>query len=313
MKHYLLLGLLLALFGNVDAQNRVYSTATISVETPITSDTSSPAKTIPASDPEASSIVNNGYAMALPVAIIEALPAASIFSNGHAPASTINFEPPATTERQPLAIVRRFRPSVIVRESTEPQWIEARMAQQLFDRDTLRTENDGYAVVQLVDNSLIRVRPNSMLVIRGETNERGGLNSRINVDRGTISLSVSGRQSEYEVGTQTAVAAVKGTSFRTTVNPDGSTTFLLFTGEITVMALRSGQLITMGPRNQATVDAEGNRIQRERLSRRNIQAEQNEEERLEQAATPSILRIRLVSPEGDVREIEIPYFRNGNK
>jgi hypothetical protein len=226
--------------------------------------------------------------------------------------ASATLELPATAERQPLAIVRRFRPSVIVRESAEPEWVEARLAQQLFDRDTLRTENDGYAVVQLVDNSLIRVRPNSMLVIRGETNDRGGLNSRINVDRGSISLSVTGRQSEYEVGTQTAVAAVKGTEFRTTVNPDGSTTFLLFSGEITVRALQSGELINLRPRNQATVDPSGNRIQRERLSRRNIQSEQAQEQQLEQATAPSILRIRLVSPDGDIREIEIPYFRNGN-
>ena len=212
--------------------------------------------------------------------------------------------------RQPLAIVRRFRPTVNVRESDEPVWVEARIAHELYDRDTLRTEGDGYAVVQLVDNSLVRVRPNSMLIIRGDANDRGGLNSRINVESGSINLSVSGRQSEYEVGTQTAVAAVKGTQFSTTINPDGTSTFVCFSGEVEITALESGQTVSLVQRRRALVEADGRRIRLQRVSRREIRRLEREEVRLEEASSPSILRIRLMNNEGEIREIDIPYFEN---
>ncbi|MCH8496075.1 MAG: FecR family protein [Balneolales bacterium] len=212
--------------------------------------------------------------------------------------------------RQPLAIVRRFRPTVNVSDSDQPVWVEARVAHELYDRDTLRTESDGYAVVQLVDNSLVRVRPNSMLIIRGDVNDRGGLNSRIDVENGSINLNVSGRQSEYEVGTQTAVAAVKGTQFSTTINPDGTSTFICFSGEVEVTAMESGQTVSLNQRRRAVVEADGQRIRTQRVSRREIRRLEREEVRLEEASTPSILRIRLMNSEGEIREIDIPYFEN---
>lgn len=210
--------------------------------------------------------------------------------------------------RQPLAIVRRFRPIVNIRESQEPEWTEARLAHELFDRDTLRTGDDGYAVVQMIDNSLVRVRPNSMLIIRGETNDRGGVNSRINVERGGLNLSVSGRQSDYEVQSGNAVAAVKGTQFSAVLNPDGSATFVCFTGEIAVIALNTGQEITLTPRRRAQVDAEGNTVQVRRVTRRTMRSLEQEEARLEEASRPSIMRIQFRNAEGEEREIDIQYF-----
>lgn len=225
-------------------------------------------------------------------------------------------EPPENTEfvtseearSQPLAIVRRFKPLVRVRESDKPEWVEVRMAQELFDRDTLRTFDDGYAVVQLVDNSLARVRPNSMLIIRGEANGRGGLNTRISVEEGGFNLNVSGRQSEYEVATPGAVAAVKGTEFFTQINPDGTSTFTCFSGIVEVRAVTSGQTTNLTRRRRATVSSDGVSIQVQNVSSREIRRMQNEEDRMEATATPKYIRIRVKNSDGEVREIEIPYF-----
>jgi len=229
-------------------------------------------------------------------------------------AAAVTFTAPSETviknDEQPLAIVRRFRPTVNVRESAAQQWVEARVAQPLFHSDTLRTEQDGYAVVQMVDNSLIRVRPNSMLIIRGDVNERGGVNSRIDVERGGLNLQVSGRNSEYEVGTQTAVAAVKGTRFSVTLNSDGTTTIVCFTGALDVIARESGRSVELRGGRRALVNSSGQAVQTERVSRREMRRLEAEEVQLEEASVPDVLRIRLQNSDGDIREIEIPYFRN---
>lgn len=216
----------------------------------------------------------------------------------------------AIASGQPLAIVRRFRPTVNVRESSRQEWVEARVAQQLFHSDTLRTEQDGYAVVQMVDNSLIRVRPNSMLIIRGDVNDRGGVNTRIDMEQGGINLQVNGRVSEFEVATQTSVAAVKGTQFSVAINPDGSTTIVCFSGEIEVTARNTGQTVDLRRGRRAMIDTQGRSIRSERVSVREMRRLEAEEVQMEESSVPDVLRIRLRNADGDVREVEIPYFRN---
>lgn len=214
---------------------------------------------------------------------------------------------------RPLAIVRRFKPQVRVRDSQQPEWVEAQIAQQLFDKDTLRTDADGYAVVQLIDNSLARVRPNSMLIIRGEANERGGLNTRINVESGSMNLNVSGRQSEYEVATPTAVAAVKGTQFITELSDDGTSTFICFSGEVSVTAANSGREVTLRQRRRAVVDNQGITIRTSSISAREQRNLMQLEEDMESSTAPKRIRIRLRNADGQEREIEIPYYERENK
>ena len=212
---------------------------------------------------------------------------------------------------QPLAIVRRFRPLVRVREAENPQWVEATMAKELFDKDTLRTDAEGYAVVQLVDNSLARVRPNSMLIINGEVNNRAGLNTTINLESGSINLEVSGRQSEYEVRTPSATASVKGTQFHTIINPDGSSTFVCFTGIVTIRATNSGREVNLNRRRQAIVDPDGQTIEVRTLTRRELRQLMNEENEAEKTSTPKRIIIQLRNADGEIRNIEIPYFESG--
>jgi hypothetical protein len=213
-----------------------------------------------------------------------------------------------TSDDKPLAIVRRFKPEVLVRFSNQRTWVQAEMAQQLFDRDTLRTGEDGYAVVQLVDNSIARVRPNSLLIIRGEVNDRDGVNSRISVESGSMNISVTGRQSEYEILTPTGVAAIKGTQISATVNDDGSSTFVCFTGEVLVSAINTGQQVSLTRRRRAIIDPAGNTIRVESVSRREVRRIENEETNMQEAATPKFLRIRMMNAAGEIVDVEIPYF-----
>jgi hypothetical protein len=217
---------------------------------------------------------------------------------------------PAVNDAQPLAIVRRFRPLVRVREAENPQWVEASMAKELFDRDTLRTDAEGYAVIQLVDNSLARVRPNSMLIIRGEVNNRAGLNTTFELESGSMNLDVAGRQSEYEVRTPSATASVKGTRLQIFIGEDGSSIIVCFSGLVSVIASNSGRQVELNRRRQARVDPEGNTIEVKTLTRREIRQLENEENQAEQTATPKRIIIQLRNADGEIRNIEIPYFES---
>jgi hypothetical protein len=209
---------------------------------------------------------------------------------------------------RPLAIVRRFRPMVQIRDTGNVEWVEAKVAYQLFDKDTLRTEREGYAVLQLIDNSLARVRPNSVLVIRGEPNARNGLNSRIQVESGEVNLRVEGRVSQYEVSTPSAVAAVKGTEFTTRILEDGSSEFIVITGVVEVKANASGRTQNLTRRRRAVVDPEGNEIVTTTVSNQEVRRTQNEYTQLDTNAKPKVVRIRFVNASGQVQEIEVQYF-----
>jgi len=58
------------------------------------------------------------------------------------------------------------------------------------------------------------------------------------------------------------------------------------------------------------VNSSGQAVQTERVSRREMRRLEAEEVQLEEASVPDVLRIRLQNSDGDIREIEIPYFRN---
>lgn len=209
---------------------------------------------------------------------------------------------------RPLAIVRRFRPLVVVRQTSETEWHEAKITQPLFDRDTLRTGPDGYALIQFMDNSLARVRPNSLLVIRGETRDRGSTFSRISLEAGELFLNVNGRQSNYEVQTRTAVASVKGTSFNTKIEDDMTSVFTGFSGVVEIMALNSGQTVNLNRRNRVRVDQRGETVTLETISSSELQNLQQQYDDLEEGTRPEIMRLRFMNRSGQVREIDIRYF-----
>lgn len=212
---------------------------------------------------------------------------------------------------KPLAMVRRFKPEVVIKVSQQNGWVNAQRAQQLFSSDTLRTGDDGHAVVQFLDNSIARLKPNTELVVTGESNSANSTSARIAVDIGEILLNVTGQQSTYEVATPSAVAAVKGTSFVSQINPDGSSTFTGLTGTVEITAINSGQQVNIGHRDRAMVEFTGNEIELTRVTEDEVNDfEEEYEGEFDETETPNIIKLRFRNSDGQVREVEIEYFEN---
>lgn len=213
-------------------------------------------------------------------------------------------------EDRPLAIVRRFKPDVIVKHADADEWEDSEIGKPLFNNDTLRTDENGYAAVQFMDNSLLKIKPNSLLIIKGEVLGKNSTASRLAVEIGEVFLNVTKRQSDFEVQTPTGVASVKGTSFGTLVGKDGSSQFLIYTGLVELKALISGQTVELTRGKKASVDKEGNNINITELSDDEMEKNQQDYDNLEKGAKPKTLRLQFKNEAGQIREIEIQYFEN---
>jgi ferric-dicitrate binding protein FerR (iron transport regulator) len=211
---------------------------------------------------------------------------------------------------RPLAIIRRYKPDVSIKHAKAEAWQDAQMAAPLFDSDTLRTDANGYAAVQFMDNSLVKVKPNSLLIIRGEVLDKNSTASRIAVEVGEVFLNVTKRQSQFEVQTPTAVATVKGTSYNTEVSDDGSTTVTVLSGSVELIATKSGQKVTLTRKNKGTVDAKSSNLQVSEISNDDLNKVENNYQDLDSGTKPKTIRLRFGNNAGQTRQIEIQYFEN---
>lgn len=69
------------------------------------------------------------------------------------------------------------RETILVTKST---WVAA--------GDTIQTQSDGRAIIQMIDGSVYAVRPNSTVVVRDTTTLFGGKNVRVRVDDGQLNV-----------------------------------------------------------------------------------------------------------------------------
>lgn len=213
---------------------------------------------------------------------------------------------------RPIAIVRRFRPDVYV-SASDGEWVEATTAHQLFDSDTLQTGDEGYAVVQFMDNSVAKMKPNSILIITGEVSSGGRTAARLAMELGEVFLEVSGRNSDYEMSTPTAVAAVKGTKFNTNVDGSGST-FTGFSGLVGITG-EDGQEHDMGPGEQAFADGSGVNVGP--LSDEEIEEMLNSYEEFDESLNnqdngTNSLRLNFIDEDGERKTIRIRYRSTDN-
>ena len=90
--------------------------------------------------------------------------------------------------------------------------------------DTIQTQSDGKAIVQMVDGSVLTVRPNSTLIIKDNSSIFGGANVRVTLDDGQLQVRTEEQPANAEnvvemLDSETAVKPQTDASF----NADGQT------------------------------------------------------------------------------------------
>lgn len=208
------------------------------------------------------------------------------------------------SEDRPLAYVQRYKPNVEIQN--EPKHEQAQRGGPLFDGDTLHTGEHGYALVQFMDKSLARVKPNSILVVHGEVKSKNNTPVRIGLEFGEIFLNVSKRsKSNFQVATTTSIASVKGTRF----GARDDNYFWVEEGSIELLSNSTGQAELLTEKMYGRVQGNGE-IDTGELSDRELKELGKDYEELEVKLQPKTIKMHFRDENGEIKEIELEYFEN---
>jgi len=209
---------------------------------------------------------------------------------------------------RPLALVTRLIPNLAIRNVDRN--MPADKGSELFSGDTLRTDENGYALVVFMDKSTAKVRPQSQMIVRGEIDRDQNSRSRINLNAGEIFLEVEKRpNNELEVITSTTVASVKGTRFGAT----HTGYFWVEEGEVEVTLIESGETVTITDGMFSRIDDDETTLVTGELSDGEI-AELAEDYRiLDSELTEKRLLLRFRDANGQLREEEVIYYEQNNE
>ncbi len=130
----------------------------------------------------------------------------------------------------PFALVLKTKGEVILNHNHQLR--PAETGTLIFNGDILLTKDNSLAIVNFSDNgAIIKLFSNSTLTIGLEKDI--GIVKKLNLNCGNLWANVIPELGSFSVQTSTAVAAVKGTKFLTSVDPQtGYTTVLVFDGTI---------------------------------------------------------------------------------
>lgn len=210
------------------------------------------------------------------------------------------------TDDRPLAYVQKFKPDVRVQNQGTPQVVKKRGEQPLYNGDTLRTDEKGFALVQFMDKSLAKVKPDSRLIVRGEIEDRDNSSTRIGLELGEILMNVSDQgTNNFEVATNTSVASVKGTEF----GASSDDYFWVEEGEVEVLVNRTGESVTLTDRSYGQVQEDGS-IESGELTEEEVEEKNQEYEQIEEESEPETYELRFIDEDGEEQVIEIKVFEN---
>lgn len=217
------------------------------------------------------------------------------------------------TQDRPLAIVRRFKPNVVLASLERETFtldITENIGERLFSGDTLSTDSKGYALVVFTDNSVAKVKPESILIIQGESLASSKIsNRRINLDKGELFLDVKPLGSgTFEVATSRSLASVKGTKFGTLA--DGY--IWVQEGQVDVTAAISGQTVSLFEKMFAEIDQQGNAIETGTLTNEKIEELDEDFGELDEELIERTIILRFRDANGQIREIPINILEKGN-
>jgi len=131
--------------------------------------------------------------------------------------------------------------------------------------DTIQTQPDGRAIIQMIDGSVYSVRPNSTVVVRDTTSLFGGKNVRVRVDDGQLNVRTEDQPADskniVELGESENQLQAKTDASFSTNGPDGGEIRISRGGVETTLG---GEKTTLGENEFATVN--GSKLSaRERL------------------------------------------------
>ena len=214
---------------------------------------------------------------------------------------------------RPLAVVRRFKPTVVMATNQKGVYTldEKNTNKELmFDGDTLTTDKEGYALVIFMDNTVAKVKPESRLIVRGESLADSKISKRrINLEGGEIFMEVEPLGAgTFEVATSRSLASVKGTNF-------GTKSFgyvWVEEGQVDVTATNSGETVSLFEKMYAQVDEAGGNLVSGTLTDDELTNLNDGYNELDEDLVEKTIILRFRDANGQIREIPINFFEKKN-
>ena len=134
-----------------------------------------------------------------------------------------------------VAIILKSKGKVKIRKEKNKGWYDGNRGRRLDSGDIIKTYEQALAAVMFTDDkSLLKVRDNSILAIRGKRTNKT-ISKRIACKLGKFWIKVSKQKSKLSVETPSGVAAVKGTEFYCIVDSEGNSIVLVIEGIVELM------------------------------------------------------------------------------
>ncbi|MCP9291622.1 FecR family protein [Gracilimonas sediminicola] len=219
----------------------------------------------------------------------------------------------AQSER-PIAIVKRFKPDVTLKNLEVDKYIELNLeenkGERLFNGDSLITDEEGFALVVFMDASVAKVKPSSLLILNGSVATASkAMNTRINLKNGEIFLNVEPQGgNDFEVATSRSLASVQGTDFGSRF--DGFV--WVEEGQVDVTALNSGQTVSLFEQMYAQVDEQGNSVESGTLTPEELNDLGEGYDEMENDLVQKEIILRFRDQNGQLREVRIDVFEESD-
>jgi len=142
----------------------------------------------------------------------------------------------ALADESAMGRVEKLTGHMKIQRAKQTTWLTARRQTEIFFGDTIQTGEDGDAIIKLVDDSIMRIRANSKVVLNTKISPVEKKNSVL-LFFGRLWNKVSKkalRKKVFEVQTPTAVCGVRGTDFETAAYEDGTMLVQVRTGEVEI-------------------------------------------------------------------------------
>lgn len=130
-------------------------------------------------------------------------------------------------------------------KSGDKEWIKAKPATPLMNGDIIRTQENSFAIIKFLENSVIRVQEKSEVTIRGEIS-KNEYSKNVHLESGEVGFNVKKRPNEkFEFTTPTSVASIRGTDGLLITGQDSTDVLILGSGRVDFKNLVSNIVLSV--------------------------------------------------------------------
>ncbi len=140
-------------------------------------------------------------------------------------------------EKGEALIVSAVVGDVYAQKVGSSDWKKVKVEEILQMGDNIKTEKESYCEIQMVKRGIFRIEPSSQVLLATLVNSDNKIQSKFKLEKGGMALKPKKLEKGevFEVHTESAVAAVRGTKFFVSVDESGDTKVSVAEGVVKVV------------------------------------------------------------------------------